>query len=70
MTKERKTIQLDLQVDIEESDVGLWYITSPAIRGLLVAAPTRESALLCVGEAVRHLTAAADAAMKAWVEAQ
>ena len=49
-----------IRIDIEEGRAGLFYATSPNLKGLLVAEDTREKLELAVPHAIRDLYAACD----------
>jgi hypothetical protein len=51
-----------LPLNIEKGKHGLFYITSPVIRGLLVATPTLDGALAEVQRAIDDLASAASIA--------
>lgn len=49
-----------VRVKIEEGRAGLFYATSPTLKGLLVAEDTMEKAELAVPQAIKDLYAACD----------
>lgn len=53
------TLTKPIRVKIEHGDAGLWYATSPDIKGLLVAKKTRDACVGAVPDAVRDLAEAA-----------
>jgi hypothetical protein len=55
MAKERKTVTVELPVDVERDDGGLVYVTCPLIRGLLVAVEGEENIAAKVNKAVAAL---------------
>jgi len=44
-----------MNLDIEQGSAGLWYVTSPDVKGLLIADKTPEGALSQVPQAVREI---------------
>lgn len=52
-----------IRIDIEEGRAGLFYATSPNMKGLLVAENTKEKLLLAVPDAIRDLYAACGVAV-------
>ena len=60
ISRRRAAVNFDVPVDVEEGDAGLWYVTSPLVRGLLVADKTEEAALARVPAALRELAGARD----------
>jgi len=63
VAKERSKVLVELPIDIDRGVQGLWFVTCPAIRGLMVAGTDRDEALTAVEGAINELTAAADKAM-------
>ena len=55
---ERVAIQATVAVDIERVKAGLWYASSPMIKGLLVAEHSREELLAKLPSAIGDLAAA------------
>ena len=47
-----------LRLEVEQSEGGWWYVTSPDIKGLLTAQPTMERALAAVPSALADLAKA------------
>jgi len=45
----------NLTLNIERGQSGLWFVTSPEVRGLLVSERTIDEALAAVGSALRDL---------------
>ena len=58
--KRRKWAQVTVRIpiDIESGDAGLWYITSPFIKGLLIAEHTEELAEGKLKEAIEDMACA------------
>lgn len=54
----RTNINIDLPIDVEQGDAGLFYVTSPNIRGLLVTGQTENEALDKVQWTLTHLAEA------------
>lgn len=53
------TIDVRLSVDVEQGEHGLFYATSPLIRGLLTVGASADEALAKVPAAIYDLSAAA-----------
>jgi hypothetical protein len=49
-----------VRVTIKEGKTGLFFATSPDVKGLLVAEPTKEETLAAVPQALKELAAAKD----------
>lgn len=60
MTTRRIWLMVRIPVYIENNGVGLFYATSPLIKGLLVAERTEEEAVQAVHNAVDELGTVAD----------
>lgn len=54
-----KSLQVEIPVTIEKSKSGLYFVTSPLIKGLLVSERTEAEALAAAVEGVRQLGLAA-----------
>ena len=58
---ERTSISVYLPIWLERGRAGLWYATSPLVKGLLVAEPTKE---LAISNAISAFTALCSAVSK------
>jgi hypothetical protein len=58
--KIRKTLSIEFPIDIEQGEAGLVYVTSPLVRGLLIARETEAEALAEAPQALADLTKAKD----------
>lgn len=55
-----------LRLEIEKGTTGLWFVTSPDVRGLLISGLTPDAALAAVPGALRDLAAAAPCLPSKW----
>ncbi len=62
MSSARRTVPIDFPVDVQH-DHGLVYVTSPVVRGLLIAGYDEAEALAQVPRVLAALTEAADRRM-------
>lgn len=59
MVRQWTEVTIRIPIDVEQGDAGLFYITSPLLKGLLVAERTEKEALASLPSRIEDMAVAA-----------